>query len=54
MYLELKDGTKSVFPCPYAVPKVHEAMFIKDVDKIVRLDVLEHMNDSEWIYLSFA
>ena len=33
---------------PYPVPKVHEEIFKKEVERLVRLGVLEVENDSEW------
>ena len=44
--LELNYDTKSVCLCPYPVLKVHKEFFIKQVNKLVYLGVLEHTNGS--------
>ena len=41
------DATPMCLP-PYLVPRVHEAMFIKEVESLVTLCVLEEANESEW------
>ena len=45
--LELKDDTKPVCSQPYPVPRVHEAVFRKEVKRLVNLGVLREANDSE-------
>ena len=52
--LELKDDTKPVCSRPYPVPRVHTTMFKKEVERIVKLGVLEEANDPEWGSPSFA
>ena len=39
---------------PYPVPKVHEEMLKKEVERLVLLGVLEVANDSGWVYPYFA
>ena len=39
---------------PYPVPKVHEKIFKKEVERLFLLVFLEVENDSEWGALSFA
>ena len=39
---------------PYPVPKVHEEIFKKEVERLGLLGVLEVANDSEWGATSFA
>ena len=46
--LELKDDATPVCSQSYPVPRVHEAMFRKEVERLVKLGVLEEANDSEW------
>ena len=48
VYLELRDYAKPVCSQPYPVPRVHEAMFRKEVERLVNLGVLEEANNSEW------
>ena len=52
--LELKDDAKPVCSWPYLLLKVHAMMFKKEVERIVRLGVLEEENDSVWDAPSFA
>ena len=52
--LELKDDVKTVCSRTYPVPRAHEAMFRKEVKRLVSLWVLEEVNESEWGALSFA
>ena len=52
--LELKDDAKPVCSQPYPVLTVHEAMFRKEVKRLVNLGVLEEANDSEWESPPFA
>ena len=54
MNLDFKDDATPLCSRPYPVPRVHEAMFRKEVKKLVRLCVLEEANDSEWGATSFA
>ena len=44
----------SVLSRPYSVPGVHEAMFRKELERLVRLGVLEEANDSKQGAPSFA
>ena len=53
VHLELKDDAKLVCSRPYPVPKVHEAMFKKEVRRLVSWGVFEEENDSEWEAPSF-
>ena len=52
--LELRDDVKPVCSRNYPVPRVHEAMFRKEVKIILNLEVIEEANDSEWGAPSFA
>ena len=52
--LDLKDDAIPVCSCPYPVQRVHEAIFRKEVERLVKLGVLEELNDSEWGSPSFA
>ena len=45
--LELKDDVTPVCSRPYTVPRIHEALFRKEVKTIVTLGVLKDANDSE-------
>ena len=44
----LKEDAKPICLRPYPVPKVHEEIFKKEVERIFLLGVLEVENDSEW------
>ena len=44
--LDLKDDATPTCSRPYPVPRVHEAMFRKEVKRLVKLGVLEEANDS--------
>ena len=52
--LEFRDDAKPLCSRPYPVPRVHEAIFRKEVEKLVRLGILEEANDSEWGVPLFA
>ena len=52
--LELNDDGKPVWSRPYPVPRVHKAMFRKEVEILVRLVVLKEANDSQWEAPSFV
>ena len=54
MDLELKDDVKLVCSRPYPVPRLHESMFRKEVNRLVLLGVLEEANDLEWGVPFFA
>ena len=45
--LELKDDKNPVCSRSYPVPRLHEAMFKKNVERLVSLGVLEETNDSK-------
>ena len=51
---ELKEDAKPICSRPYPIPKVHEEMFKKEVERLVLLGVLEVANDSEWGAPSFS
>ena len=51
--LDLKDDVTPICLCPYPVPRVHEVMFRKEVEILVKLGVIEEVNDSEWGAPSF-
>ena len=43
---ELKEDAKPICSRPYPVPKVHEEIFKKEVERLVLFGVLEVANDS--------
>ena len=51
--LDLKDDATPMCSRPYPVPRLHEAIFRKEVGRLVKLGVLEEANDSEWGAPSF-
>ena len=51
---KLKEDVNAIFLQPYPVPKVHEEMFKKEVERLVLLGFLEAANESEWGASSFA
>ena len=46
--LDLKDDATPMCLCPYKVPRLYEAMFRKEVERLVKLGVIEEANYSEW------
>ena len=54
VYLELREDAKPLFWRHYPEPRVHKAMFIKEVERLVRLGVLEEANDFGWDAYLFA
>ena len=54
MNLDLKDDATPVCSRPYPVLRVHEAMFRKEVKRLVKLCVLKEANEFEWGLPSFA
>ena len=51
---KLKEDVRPIGPGTYPVPKVHEEIFKKEVERLVLLGVLELANDSEWGDPSFV
>ena len=51
---EFRDNANPVCSRPYPVPRVHKAMFRKEVEILVNLGVLEKENNSEWGATYFA
>ena len=51
--LDLKYDVTPLCLRPYPVPRVHDAMFIKEVKRLVKLGVLEEANESKWGAPSF-
>ena len=45
---KLKEYANPILSRPYPVPKVHEEMFKKGVERLVLLGVPRVANDSEW------
>ena len=54
MDLGLTDDAKPVCLRTYPVPRVHEAMFRKESERLFKLGVIEEANESEWGAPSFA
>ena len=54
VYLELNDDVKPVWSLPYPVPRLHEAMFRNEFERLVRLVVLEESNEFKWEAPSFS
>ena len=52
--LELREDAKPLFWRHYPEPRVHKSMFIKEVERLVRLGVLEEANDFGWDAYLFA
>ena len=46
--LDLKDDATPMCSRPYTVPRVHKAVFRKEVKRLLKSDVTEEANDSEW------
>ena len=46
--MDLKDYATPVCSRPYPVLRVHEDMFIKEVERLVKLGVPKEANDSKW------
>ena len=47
MNLDLKDNVTPMCSHPYLVPRLHKAMFRKEVERLVKLGVFEEANNSE-------
>ena len=54
VYLDLREDVKPVCSRPFPVPRVHESMFRKEVERIVNLGVLEELNNPKLGAPSFA
>ena len=52
--LELKPGADPVYCRPYPIPRSQEAMFKKEVDRMVNLGILKPTFDSPWGSPSFG
>ena len=46
--LELKEGAEPHSQRHYPMPRIHRDVFKKDLDRLVKLGVLERTNESEW------
>ena len=46
--LELNIDSKPVLSQPYPVPRVHKAIFRKELDRLVLLGVIKEANNPEW------
>ena len=46
--LELKEGVEPHSQRHYPMPRIHRDVFKKDLDRLVKLGVLERTNESEW------
>ena len=51
---ELKEDAKPICLRPYPVPKLHEEMFIKEVERLIQLVIINVASDSEWGAPSFS
>ena len=52
--LELKDDAEPLYLRPYPVPRLHEAILIKEFERLVSLRVIGEANESEWGAPSFS
>ena len=48
LHLDLEPGSTPVHSCPYAVPKVNEEVFKKELEHLCEIGVLEYAGASEW------
>ena len=48
MELEIKEGVEPHSHRHYPMPRIHRDVFKKDLDRLVKLGVLERTNESEW------
>ncbi len=51
--IELKDGAKPYHARAYPIPKIHEAVLKKEIERLVKLGVLKKINRSEWAAPTF-
>ena len=51
---QLNDNSRPVCSQPYPIPRVHGLIKKKEVERLVRLGVIEEANESEWGAPSFA
>ena len=52
--LDLKYDATPMRSCPFPVPRVHEGMLRKDIERLVKLGVIEEANEYEWGATFFA
>lgn len=53
VHFDLKPDAKPFHGRPYPVPRIHKEVVRKEVDRLVSIDVLEPVKDSEWGSPSF-
>ena len=51
--IELKENIKPYHAKPFPIPKVHEPTLKKEVERLVKIDVLKQINNSEWAAPTF-
>ena len=51
--IELKEGAKPYHGRPYPIPKVHKATLMKEIDRLIAIEVLKWQPSSKWASPSF-
>jgi hypothetical protein len=53
VFIELKEGAKLYHGRPYPMPKVHKATLMKEIDRLIAIEVLKWQPSSKWASPSF-
>jgi hypothetical protein len=53
VHLKLEPGTKPISSRPYGVPKMHQALFKEELDRLEKEGVLSQTGASEWLSPTF-
>ena len=52
--IKLKEGVTTYHAQPFSVPKLYEESSKKEIDHLVKIRVLQKINESQWAALTFA
>ena len=52
--IELREGVKPSYQKAYPVPQSQKAMLMAEIERLVKIGVLRHITDSEWVVPNFV
>ena len=51
--IELKEDAKNNYAKAFPIPKIHEPTLKKEVDRLIKIEVLKKINNFQWAALTF-